>query len=60
MIIYDCHGGANQQWNLNSDGTVANLLSSLCLDVTGAGTTNGTPVELWNCNGGSNQKSARQ
>ncbi|MEY9931420.1 hypothetical protein ABH926_006069 [Catenulispora sp. GP43] len=27
-----------------------------CLDVTGAGTANGTLVELWDCNGGGNQQ----
>jgi hypothetical protein len=30
--------------------------SGLCLDVTGAGTADGTPIELWTCNGGSNQQ----
>jgi Ricin-type beta-trefoil lectin domain-like len=27
-----------------------------CLDVTGKGTTNGVLVELWTCNGGTNQQ----
>ncbi|MFC9634598.1 RICIN domain-containing protein [Streptomyces mirabilis] len=27
-----------------------------CLDVTGAATADGSPVELWTCNGGSNQQ----
>jgi Ricin-type beta-trefoil lectin domain len=27
-----------------------------CLDVTNNGTTNGSPVELWQCTGGNNQK----
>jgi hypothetical protein len=26
-----------------------------CLDVTGGGVTDGTRVELWDCNGGTNQ-----
>ncbi|MES2830672.1 MAG: ricin-type beta-trefoil lectin domain protein [Pseudomonadota bacterium] len=30
--------------------------SNLCLDVQGAGKTNGTPVMLWTCHGGDNQK----
>ena len=53
MEIWDCNGGANQQWNLNSNGTVTGRESGLCLDVTGAGTANGTPVEIWTCNGAS-------
>jgi len=57
--IWDCNGGANQQWLVNGDGTITGVHSGLCLDVTGARTANGTPVELWTCNGGSNQKWTR-
>lgn len=31
-----------------------------CLDATGGGTANGTAVEIWTCNGQSNQKWSRQ
>ena len=58
-IIWDCNGGTNQQWNLNSDGTIVGVQSGLCLDVTGGATANGTLVELWTCNGGANQKWTR-
>jgi hypothetical protein len=54
--IYTCNGGTNQQWNLNSDGTITSVQSGLCLDVTGASTANGALVELWTCNGGGNQQ----
>ncbi|WP_207931149.1 RICIN domain-containing protein [Streptomyces sp. 8K308] len=30
--------------------------SGLCLDVSGWGTANGTPVNLWTCHGGANQQ----
>jgi hypothetical protein len=30
--------------------------SGRCLDVTGRGTANGTAVEIWDCNGGTNQQ----
>jgi hypothetical protein len=33
--------------------------SGLCLDLTGAGTANGTLVELWTCHGDTNQKWTR-
>ncbi|MEV4133234.1 ricin-type beta-trefoil lectin domain protein [Dactylosporangium sp. NPDC049742] len=43
----------------NADGNLGGVLkgqeSGLCVDVPGAGTTNGTAVNLWNCNGGANQ-----
>jgi hypothetical protein len=41
---------------VNSDGTIVGVGSGLCLDVTGASTANGAAVEIWTCNGGSNQK----
>ena len=33
--IYDCNGQANQQWNVNSNGTITGVQSGLCLDVLG-------------------------
>jgi alpha-galactosidase len=60
VLLWPCHGGANQQWRLNPDGTVTGVQSGLCLDVTGGDTAtalaNGTAIELWTCNGGSNQQ----
>jgi hypothetical protein len=35
---------------------VTALGANKCLDVTGNGTANGTKVEIWDCNGGANQK----
>src|SRR4029079_19795584 len=40
-----------QQWTIRSDGTV-HVYGSACLDVHGAGTTSGTPVDFWPCNAG--------
>jgi hypothetical protein len=54
--ISSCTGGTNQQWRVNADTTITGVASGLCLDVTGAGTANGTAIELWTCNGGSNQQ----
>ena len=53
---WSCNGQSNQQWILNSNGTITGVQSGLCLDVTGASTADGTPAELWTCNGGSNQQ----
>jgi alpha-galactosidase len=53
--IWPCTGGTNQQWTLNSNGTITGVGSGLCLDVTGGGTANGTLVDIWTCTGGSNQ-----
>ncbi|WP_345960990.1 RICIN domain-containing protein [Glycomyces tenuis] len=54
--MWDCHGGANQQWNLNADGSITNRQSGLCLDVEGYGTANGSLIHLWSCHGGTNQQ----
>jgi hypothetical protein len=57
--INACGTGTNQRWTLNANGTVTNVQSGLCLDVTGQNTTNGTLVEVWTCNGGTNQSWTR-
>jgi hypothetical protein len=53
---WDCGGSTNQQWSVNSNGTITNVQSGLCLDVTGAGTANGTLIDMWYCNGSTNQQ----
>lgn len=43
----------------DADGTVdirTNLDTNKCLDVNNFSTSNGTPVWLWDCNGGLNQR----
>jgi hypothetical protein len=58
-IIWDCNGDANQQWTLNSDGTVRGVQSGLCLDVDHNVTANGTSVLLWTCTAAANQQWSR-
>ncbi len=52
--LWDCNGGANQQWTVASDGTLQ--VYGKCMDITGANYANGTGIELWDCNGGANQQ----
>ncbi|HEV8562377.1 MAG TPA: ricin-type beta-trefoil lectin domain protein, partial [Actinophytocola sp.] len=49
----------NQQWTVNTDGSIRNVGSGLCLDVNQAGTANGSTVILWTCNNQSNQRWGR-
>lgn len=56
-----CSGAESQKWvggvNIpTSAPMVFHVPSSLCLDVSGWGTANGTPVTLYNCHAGDNQK----
>jgi arabinan endo-1,5-alpha-L-arabinosidase len=52
--LWDCTGGANQDWTVESDGTIQ--VNGKCLDVTGAATANGTLIDLWACTGNANQQ----
>jgi hypothetical protein len=54
--LWDCYTvmtaqplAKDQQWTLNSDGTLRTL--GRCLDIDGDGTAPGTKVELYDCNG---------
>ena len=53
------HGGANQQWALDGDGTVTNVYSGLCLALTNDATADGAPVELGTCDGDPSQQWVR-
>jgi hypothetical protein len=53
--IWDCNGGANQQWTRLSNGELQ-VYGSKCLDVGGHATAAGSPVSIWDCNGGANQQ----
>ncbi|MER6082604.1 RICIN domain-containing protein [Streptomyces sp. NPDC001833] len=52
--IWDCDGGANQQWTYTSGRTLTT--KGLCLDASGGATTPGTKVILWTCTGSDNQQ----
>ena len=45
----------NEQWIQRSDGALQ-VYANDCMDVTGASTTPGTPVQLYTCNGGPQQQ----
>jgi hypothetical protein len=54
--LWDCLGGANQQWRLLADGTIRGF-GNKCLDAdANASGANGTRVQLWDCLGGANQQ----
>ncbi|WP_405577593.1 ricin-type beta-trefoil lectin domain protein [Streptomyces sp. NBC_01190] len=53
--LWDCNGGANQQWTTTSANELR-IYGGDCLDAAGQGTSPGTKVDIWNCDGGANQK----
>ena len=67
IILFDCTEGLNQLWNspdrhqldiIRKDKVATRItgVSGKCLDVTGGNPANGMPIQLWDCNGGPNQK----
>jgi len=54
VILWTCHGGANQQLTRAGDGTIRVL--GKCLDVKDRSTATGARVQIWTCHGGPNQQ----
>jgi len=54
LILWDCHGGENQQFTIDSNGEIR--VFGLCLDAFGGGGNNGDRVGTYACHGGANQK----
>jgi poly(hydroxyalkanoate) depolymerase family esterase len=55
LQIWDCSGGANQQWTLTSGGQLT-VYGGKCLDVPNHSRSAGTRVQIWTCSGGANQQ----
>jgi lysophospholipase L1-like esterase len=54
-LIWDCHGGVNQQWTRTAAGELR-VFGGRCLDVNANATADGTKVQAWTCNGTTAQK----
>ncbi|MFJ8748982.1 ricin-type beta-trefoil lectin domain protein [Streptomyces sp. NPDC102441] len=52
--LWDCHGGTNQDWSVQSDGTIRNR--GVCLDTAGGSGTDGTQLVINRCDGRASQK----
>lgn len=55
-IIFDCHGGANQKWELTAAGELRTFDGARCLDIKGNSTQPRAIVQSYTCHGGGNQK----
>jgi hypothetical protein len=56
LKVYQCHGGANQQFALQASGEITAYDGRMCLDVWAARANDGDPVVVYTCHGGANQK----
>lgn len=54
IILYRCHGGENQQWEV-VNGAIKGI-GGKCLDVKGGGSADSTQIILYSCHGGDNQR----
>ena len=55
--LWDCQSYAeDQHWTHNPDDSLSTI--GRCLDINGNGTTNGTRLQIWDCNGSAAQKFA--
>lgn len=58
IVLWDCHGGANQRWTLGADGALRGI-NGKCMDLQGGDNpvywVVNQPVILWGCHGGRNQ-----
>jgi hypothetical protein len=61
---WDCYDTDSQLWSFQVTGryksgwpiyNLVNKYSGKCLDITGFGTSDGTPLQQWDCSGGWNQ-----
>lgn len=56
VVMADCVKSGSQNFTLREDGSLYNWGNRLCLDVTNNATGNGSPLQLWTCNGAANQR----
>jgi hypothetical protein len=49
--LFDCNGVGGQVWERQSDGSLLNPQSGLCLDDPGDATANGTRLQISACDG---------
>merc|ERR1719502_228524 len=49
LWMWDCYGGANQQWTFQNGQLVYLPEPSKCVDLLGGNSTNGNRLGLWDC-----------
>jgi hypothetical protein len=54
IVVSDCNGSPEQQWTIETDGTIQ--LNGKCLDVYRESKTNKAMIVLYTCHGSSNQQ----
>ncbi|TXL81906.1 ricin-type beta-trefoil lectin domain protein [Vineibacter terrae] len=55
LIVGSCTGSDNQLWT-HSTSQEFRLYSDMCMDITGGGNADNTPIQIYPCHGGANQR----
>ncbi len=55
VVIWDCNGGSNQSWTLNSSKALV-VYGNKCLEVANSSTTAGAAAQIAACTGAANQQ----
>ena len=51
LIMKTCTGEKNQEWTLKSTGEIISAVDgTMCLDLAGPSSNNGTAIQVWKCN----------
>ena len=54
--IWEKHGGENQKWIFEEDGTIVSALNKkYCIDIPKSNIKNGQAIQIWEKHGGNNQ-----
>ncbi|WP_326608980.1 glycoside hydrolase family 97 catalytic domain-containing protein [Streptomyces scopuliridis] len=56
VVLWDCHGQANQTWTASPTGQLTVYRGAKCLDVKGGATADGTAVQIYNCDNSAAQQ----
>ena len=57
LVVWDCHGFADQQWQIQPDGRIRNALSGKCIGTENGGSmVNYTALVVWDCHAGADQR----
>jgi Glycosyl hydrolase family 9/Cellulase N-terminal ig-like domain/Ricin-type beta-trefoil lectin domain len=55
VALKTCAGTSEQEWTINSDGSIVVTASGKCLSVVGGATANGSPADVFDCDGSDSQ-----
>lgn len=56
LYTYACHGGANQKWDLLSNGGIRERERGECIDLFAFNQNEGANLQMYGCNGAENQR----